>query len=456
MQSQPLSLYELNRQIKQILQNGTEPAYWVIGEISELKINASGHCYLELIEKNEKTDYLKARARATIWSATFRMIRPYFESTTGASLTAGIKILVRVTVDFHEVYGLSLNVIDIEPSYTIGELARKKQEIINRLAEEGVIDMNKELEFPRLPKFIAIISSETAAGYGDFTDQLQNNEYDFKFHQKLFPALMQGDETENSIISALEQINSCEGCFDVVVIIRGGGSQADLASFNNYRLALHIAQFPLPVLTGIGHEQDETVVDIVAHTSLKTPTAVAEFLVSRFLEEDELLNDLSGVMVEQVNEQLNLERERILKTGIQFTLAVRKLLADQNSQLENKKMTLRYISGDVVANSLQKFDNVSGQIKSNCKRIILQAGHQITIIKKMTEQISRSKLAFMQLNLDKLENRNHYLDPAEILKRGYSITRFKSRVIKDGGVLKKGDTLETIFHKGKIKSSVTE
>ena len=273
--SEPISLYELNRQIKSVIKNATEPAYWVFAEISELKINVSGHCYIELVEKDEKTENLKARSRATIWSSTFRMVSSYFESSAGINLSPGIKIMVRVTVDFHELYGLSLNIIDIEPSYTVGELARKKQEIINRLIQEGVFDMNRELEFPRLPKRIAVISSETAAGYGDFTDQLLNNEYDFQFHLKLFPAYMQGEDAENSIIHALEDIHRYENFFDVVVIIRGGGSQADLSCFNNYRLALHVVQFPLPILTGIGHEQDETIVDLVAHSQLKTPTAVA-------------------------------------------------------------------------------------------------------------------------------------------------------------------------------------
>ncbi len=456
MQSQPLSLFELNKKIKEIVKENVEPTYWVIGEISELKVNASGHCYLELLEKNEKTDYLKARARATIWSATYRMIRPYFETSTGTRLAAGIKILIRVTVEFHEIYGLSLNIIDIEPSFTVGELARKKQEIINRLTEEGVIDMNKELEFPRLPKRIAVISSKTAAGFGDFKDQLENNEYHFGFHIKLFPAIMQGDETEQTIIRALESIHQYEILFDVVVIIRGGGSQADLASFNNYRLALHIAQFPLPVLTGIGHEQDETIVDLVAHTSLKTPTAVAEFLISEFLDEDELLDELTAAIAEQVREKISLENEYVMKTGIRFSMAVRKLLTNQQLRMESKKNNLESITSNTIANNLQKMKEVSGKIRLIIKGRMLQAENHLGIFKKITGQLSRSGLARMKLNLTMLEQRNQYLNPSETMKRGYSITRSHGRLIKDGSVLKEGDILETLFHKGKRNSRVMD
>ena len=315
MQEKQYSLFELNHHIKNIIKTGTDAAYWVRSEISEIKVNTNGHCYLELVEKDEKSDYPKARSRATIWASAFRMIRPYFESTAGTALSAGIKILVKVTVDFHEVYGLSLNIIDIEPSYTVGELALKKQEIISRLTEEGVIDMNRELEFPVLPKRIAVISSKTAAGYGDFADQLLNNAYGFKFHIKLIQAFMQGEEAESSVIEALETIHRHIDLFDIVAIIRGGGAQADLAYFNNYRIALHVAQFPLPVLTGIGHEQDDTVVDIVAHRRLKTPTAVAEFLVSCFIDTEEQLNLLAGELVRHVASGIDSGKKKIAGTG---------------------------------------------------------------------------------------------------------------------------------------------
>ncbi|NJK86329.1 MAG: exodeoxyribonuclease VII large subunit [Bacteroidales bacterium] len=272
--------------------------------------------YLELIEKDEKRDCFIAKSKATIWNSTFRMIKPYFETTTGTRLSAGIKILVKAVVEFHELFGLNLNIVDIEPTFTVGELVRKKREIINRLTEEGVLDMNKELEFPRLPKRIAVISSETAAGFGDFVDQLINNPFGYCFHIKLFPATMQGDESEKSMVKALEKIHHNISSFDVVVIIRGGGSQADLECFNNYWVSLHVAQFPLPVLTGIGHEKDECIVDLVAYTNLKTPTAVAEYLIDIFHQEENYFLSIAGNLNNLTGEKISVEKEKIYQYSL--------------------------------------------------------------------------------------------------------------------------------------------
>jgi exodeoxyribonuclease VII large subunit len=454
MHSEPLSLYELNQQIKGIIKNNTEPVYWVFAEISELKMNASGHCYLELVD--EATERLKARSRATIWSSTFRMIRAYFESTTGIQLSSGMKVLVKVTVDFHEIYGLSLNIVDIEPSYTVGELARKKQEIINRLVEEGVIDMNRELVFPGLPKRIAIISSETAAGFGDFKDQLMNNEYGFRFHYKLFRAYMQGEEAEDSIIRALENIHRHGALFDVVVIIRGGGSQADLSCFNNYRLALHVAQFPLPVLTGIGHEQDETIVDLVAYEQLKTPTAVAEYIISCFAYENENINELAGKLLHLTNERIGNENDTISGLGFKCSVTVRQLLIRQNAGLQHHKLGLAYVCRNAMAGAYRKIDDSMKEIRSSAGGEYQKEKHRLNAIKKLLIQISRSGTGRLQNKLDILEKRNLYLNPVEILKRGYSVTRQNGRIVKDGTLLKKGDFLETCFYQGRRKSRVVD
>ena len=289
-----LTLFELNGLIKGSIKQAFPDAFWMVAEISELKVNSNGHCYLELVEKDTESETMKARARATIWSSVFRMIRPYFETTVRTALSPGLKIMVKASVEFHELYGLSLNITDIEPAYTLGEMAKQKQDVIDRLIREGVFDLNKQQELPRLPRKIAVISSRTAAGYGDFHDQLLHNPYGYKFYVRLFPAIMQGEEAEESIVTAMEKVFRYEDFFDALVIIRGGGSQSDLSCFNGYWLASNIAQFSLPVLTGIGHEQDETVADMVAHTRLKTPTAVAEFLLAKFQEEDSFLFELSG------------------------------------------------------------------------------------------------------------------------------------------------------------------
>ena len=290
-----LSLTELNRNIKQALRDALPETYWVRAETSEVRVNSySGHCYLEFIEKDERTGQVAARARGTIWAQQYAVIRPYFEEETGRPFTSGLKVLVRVAVDFHELYGLSLTVHDIDPSFTVGDLVRRRKEIIRQLQADGVFDLNRSLSLPPRPQRIAVISSATAAGYEDFTDQLLGNEYGFPFYVRLYPALMQGERTEASIIAALDRIYAVREAFDVVVIIRGGGSTADLSSFDSYALAANCAQFPLPIITGIGHERDDTVVDLVAHTRLKTPTAVAAFLIDCMAAQRPARPTLSG------------------------------------------------------------------------------------------------------------------------------------------------------------------
>jgi exodeoxyribonuclease VII large subunit len=306
-----ISLTELNFLIKESLDVSFPEQLWVIAEIGELKVNRAGHCYIELVEKDNNTDKIKARSRATIWTWQFRFIQPYFETTTGQKLQAGLKVLVAVSVEFHEVYGISLNIKDIDPNYTLGDMARKRQEIINSLTEEGVFDMNKEIPLAEIPSRIAIISSPTAAGYEDFMSQLINNTEGYKFYTKLFPASMQGKEASSTIINALDYIYEYEDLFDLVVIIRGGGSQMDLSCFDDYDLALHVTQFPLPVVTGIGHEKDESIVDLVANTKLKTPTAVAEFLISQFNAIAIEIAEIESQFIDEINRSLENEENRI-------------------------------------------------------------------------------------------------------------------------------------------------
>ena len=277
---EPITLYELNELVKETLELGMPDTYWVQAELSEVRVN-NGHCYVEFVQKDRRGSGLVAKARGNIWRNVFAILKPTFEQSTGQLFTAGIKVLVEVSISFHELYGYSLNVIDIDPSYTLGDMARKRQEILRQLQEEGVLELNKELDMPMLPRRIAVISSPTAAGYGDFSNQLMNNQGGFYFYTELFPAIMQGDGVEQSILQALDIIYSREDEFDVVVIIRGGGATSDLTGFDTYPLAAAVAQFPLPVITGIGHERDDTVLDMVSHTRVKTPTAAAEFLLDR-------------------------------------------------------------------------------------------------------------------------------------------------------------------------------
>lgn len=310
-----ITLSELQRQIKQALEGALPLPVWVVAEVSELKVNYSGHCYLELVEKSEParggTPIPRAQARAVIWRSQYAMLSAYFEAETGSRLAVGMKILAKVIVSYHELYGLSLQITDLDASYTLGEVERQKQLTIAQLKADGVWDMNREQELPLLTQRIAVVSSAAAAGYRDFCNELQQGGYAFR--TTLFDAVVQGQAAEESVCKALMQVAERQEEFDVVVIIRGGGSASDLSCFNSYRLCSYVAQFPLPVVTGIGHDKDTSVADMVAHTPLKTPTAVAAWLTERMARMDGWLTDVAVQLSELATkatqgEQLRLER----------------------------------------------------------------------------------------------------------------------------------------------------
>lgn len=307
----PFTLYSLNNLVRSAISDALPSRYWVTGELSEVRETVAGHCYIELVERDEESQETTAKARGTIWSRTYSLLRPYFLEQTGQPFAAGLKVLLQVSVGFHELYGYTLDVCDIEPAYTIGDIARQRQLIIKRLTDEGVIDLNKELEFPLLPQRIAVISSATAAGYGDFCDQLLNNRYGFVFYPCLFPAPMQGNGAEQGVIAALDRIAEEVDNWDVVVIIRGGGATSELGCFDTYDLANNCAQFPLPVITGIGHLRDESILDIVAHTSAKTPTAAAEFLIHAMLANETMLSEMQNGIATAIVKKVENEKKRI-------------------------------------------------------------------------------------------------------------------------------------------------
>ena len=289
--AQAMTLFELNCTVRGVLRETLRQAVWVVAEVSDLRVASNGHCYLELVQKDGQSGSLVAKARATIWRSRYFALSQDFSRLTGQSLQSGLKIMVRVSVVFHELYGYSLDISDIDPSYTLGDIQAQRRAIIARLEAEGVMHLNRGLPLPRLLRRVAVVSSETAAGYGDFCNQLAQS--GFAFELKLFPAVMQGDRVEESIIAALDAIAAEAGRWDVVAIIRGGGATTDLHGFDTYLLAANVAQFPLPVLTGIGHERDETILDLVAHKRLKTPTAVAAFLVESRQAEAAVLQALA-------------------------------------------------------------------------------------------------------------------------------------------------------------------
>lgn len=407
-----LSLLQLNNKIKEIIQDNFSTTFLVVAEISELKVNRNGHCYLELIQKKEEDDAIVAKANATIWAYTFRMLKAYFETETGQELRAGMKILVSVTVEYHELYGFSLNIKDIDPSYTIGDMEKKKQEIIRTLKAQGVLEMNKEIPEPLVYQKLAIISSPTAAGYGDFIKQLKENRYGYCYYMKLFPAFMQGEKTESSIIAALDKIYAYEDFFDCVIIIRGGGSQHDLHSFNSYNLAYHITQFPLPVLCGIGHDKDSTITDMVVHTSLKTPTAVAEFIVQKMLQFEEYLREIQSDCVSEISAVLaqnKLHIENILHT---FHMQLKERLMAEKTQMIRHSEKIKYTVQNLIFTQ--------------------------------------------QKRLEMTENTLHHVNPLTILKKGYSITTCQRKVVKDAKDTTVGDMIETLFYHGKRKSIIME
>lgn len=410
MEEQALSLYELNGLVKRTIRDRMSETYWVQAELSDVRSNYSGHCYLEFIQKDASGNNLIAKARGTIWSNIYKMLKPYFEQETGQAFASGIKVLVRVSVDFHELYGYSLTVLDIDPTYTVGDMERKRREILRLLEEEGVIDLNKELEMPVLPQRIAVISSATAAGYGDFCNQLANNPRGYGFYTELFPAIMQGERVEESIIAALDAIYARLGAFDVVVIIRGGGATSDLSGFDTYELAANCAQFPLPIITGIGHERDDTVIDLIAHTRVKTPTAAATFLVACMDQVADRLDNLSFRLQQGVRNRLLWEHRRIEGLKQRIPSAVYKRISD-------------------------------------AKYGLLAANRDL-------QMVTRQFLSMKKHRLELLQQRLNDALPEKQLARGYSITLKNGKAVKDASALKEGDTLVTLLHQGKVESVI--
>lgn len=425
-----LSLFELTSLIKTELEKNLEPSYWVIAEISDLKVNAKGHCYMELVEK--EGNFVSAKIRANIWAYTYRNLSGWFEAITHTTLRPGIKILLNATVQYHELYGMSLNIKDIDPNFTLGERARKRQEIIQRLKDEGIFDMNRELPLPLVPQRIAIISSETAAGYGDFMSQITDNGRHFNFKTQLFPSLMQGEQAPKEIIASLLSINNQIFAFDLVIIIRGGGSQIDLDCFDDYELTSHIAQFPIPIITGIGHERDETISDLVANTRLKTPTAVAEFLISGLERFNERLNEMAYRLEKLGQQQLQNAQYAIINTVHELQNATKKLVYNAEKEIDHKGLILKYSIHDFFRSEKRKVDNFETPLHKAKNLRLIEADKRLTNLEK-------------QLGL---------LHPNAVLKRGFTMTLLNGKMIPPSIEFKGGEEIETITAQQKIVSTV--
>lgn len=431
-----LTLYELNHLVKDVLESEMPDEYWVEAELSECR-ESKGHCYMELIQKDERSATPIAKASAKCWVSKWMLIRPYFERTTGQRLHAGMKVLLKVYPQFHEAYGFSWIVTDIDPTYTLGDMARKRQEIIRQLKEEGVFDLQKELQLPLFCQNIAVISSETAAGYGDFCNQLTDNPYGFLFHTQLFPAIMQGDGVEQSVINALEEIfdvqSSLSDMFDCVVIIRGGGATSDMSGFDTLALAENVANFPIPIITGIGHERDESILDMVSYLRVKTPTAAATFLIEHLKEVRDSIEDLQNRMIHCAQQKLSA----------------------LNSNLSAIADVIPRLFSIVKTRQEARLDSLFSSLLSSIQQTILaQKSNLATFEQRIPMLIVDRRLTAEYHRLEMLEEKIKSLDPALLLRRGYSITLFKGKAVRDPLALKKGDEIETRIEKGIIKSII--
>ena len=444
-----LTLYELNALVRETLALQMPDEYWVEAELSEAR-EVRGHCYMELIQKDDRSNTPVAKASAKCWASTWQLVKPHFMRVTGQQVHAGMKVLLKVYAQFHESYGFSWIVTDIDPTYTLGDMARKRLEIIRQLKEEGVFELQKELRLPMFCQRIAVISSANAAGYGDFVNQLESNEYGFRFHTQLFPAIMQGEGVEQSVIAALEKIfrtplqlprggeqeasprGGLEGVFDCVVIIRGGGATSDLSGFDTLALAEHVANFPIPIITGIGHERDESVLDMVSHTRVKTPTAAAAFLISHLKGVLDAIEDAEQSIVLKVRQQMEMEKIRLLHLSQQIPSLYSMVKSRQETRLDRLQSSLQLSVSRRLQDERHRLDILSHNLPPIAERKLLQEHHRLDLLREKLEA----------------------LNPELLLRRGYSITLSAGKIVKDASLLHPGDLIETRLQKGTVHSVV--
>ena len=437
-----LTLYELNCLVREVIECEMPNEYWVEAELSECR-ESRGHCYMELIQKDEQNATPVAKASAKCWASKWMIVRPYFERTTGQQLHAGMKVLLKVYPQFHEAYGFSWIVTDIDPTYTLGDMARKRQEIIRQLKDQGIFDLQKELHLPLFCQRIAVISSQTAAGYGDFCNQLSDNPYGFKFQTRLFPAIMQGEGVEQSIIAALERIFSeysdfsdhSENTvppFDCVVIIRGGGATSDMSGFDTLALAENVANFPLPIITGIGHDRDESILDMVSHTRVKTPTAAATLLIDH---------------LKIVHDAINNAQESI-------TLFTRQKLSTLNSQLSTLQEMLPKLFTIVKTRQEACIESLYMRILSCIRETVISSLGKINAFETRLPILTDRRLMTEKHRLQLMEEKAKNLDPTLLLQRGYSITTKNGKVVRCVEELQIGDDLETHLANGTVHAIV--
>ena len=447
------TLSELQHEIKESISEQFPFAVWIVAEINTLTRHKSGHCYMELVQKSKTSNSIIAQARATVWANKFSFISAYFESETDSELAAGMNVMLQVTITYHEVYGLSLNVIGINPTYTIGDMERAKKEIIARLINEGVFDMNKTQSFPAVVQNIAVISSSTAAGYGDFVNHLETNTYGYHINITLFEAAMQGEQTETSVLDALNRIGEEYENYDAVAIIRGGGSKNDLSWFDNYNIAYMVTQFPLPVISGIGHERDESIVDMVAHTRMKTPTAVANFIIDYNAQFEEQIDSTSSEIFDIAKDFL-MSSEMYLNNMTMSIMKIRTLLSKHTERCDRIMSEIRTGLNVRMKEEEMKLNMIGNKLETSPKRLISEHESHLNGIKELISRTTKHRIEKANEKLGFLEHRLTLNDPRTILKRGYSITRINGKVVTNDLEANDGDIMETLLYDGKVTSVV--
>lgn len=431
MQENTLTLLELNLLVRQVIETTMRHEYWVEAELAECR-ESRGHCYMELVQKEPDTNTPVARAQAKCWRSAWAMVEPHFVRVTGEQLRAGMKVRLKVYAQFHEAFGFSWIVTDIDPNFTLGDMARKRQEIIRQLRQEGIFDLQRELELPLFCQHVAVISSATAAGYGDFCRQLDDNGHGLWFHTELFDAVMQGEQVEQSLVEALNRIYERIEEFDCVVIIRGGGATADMSGFDTLLLAENVAQFPLPIITGIGHDRDESILDMVSHQRVKTPTAAAQLLIDHLyavLRRTELAEE---AIAYAARAKMEAERQRLQRLNTQIANLFRLVSTRQEARL----VTLQ-----------QRLSTAPARHIDRCR-------HQLQLTATRIAATLPLRMEREQHRLQLIEKRLEALDPALLLQRGYSITLHNGRALHHAADVKAGDTIETIVADGRLSSVV--
>ena len=426
-----VTLFELNNLVREVISSTLSEEYWVEAELSEVH-EVRGHCYMELIQKELFSNTPVAKASAKCWKNKWSLLREKFAKVTREGLKPGMKVLLKVYADFHEAYGFAWIVTDINPEFTMGDMARKRQEIIETLKREGVFELQKELVLPQFAQRIAVISSENAAGYGDFCHQLADNPQQLKFYTRLFPAVMQGEGVEESVIGALNSINENIEKFDAVVIIRGGGATSDLSGFDTLRLAENVANFPIPIITGIGHDRDESIVDMVAHTKVKTPTAAAALLIDHLNLVLERLLDAQAELIAAVRHRSELEQARLVRMSEKIPMLFSLVKTRQEQRIERHLTNITASLNDKLSREHHRLSLIESQLGP-------------TLLQQMTKENYRLQL---------LQQRLEALNPQRLLQRGYSITLCKGKVVRDARQLKAGDEIETKLANGKITSII--